>query len=216
MDSQERQWFTSDEYNDYWVNGFCLTFVAGKPGSHVQEILHTSIGALIESADEGKPFLATIFDVTGGSIILERGGYAGSMRRVSRALSDDTRLALVVNPFIGHPKFAYLENTDLICAFRLEDPEFRWGSSPDFVLSDLTSAGVLPVQEPDWESEEDELELEQLDLQNAVNRVLGAISIAERATGLLFGRQLINSTQYFVSFQDIYSSTAGKPEEYLI
>jgi hypothetical protein len=48
----DHEWF-ADEFSHYWVNGFCLTFIAGKPAELVKVALVSSVGAML--MDVAKP-----------------------------------------------------------------------------------------------------------------------------------------------------------------
>jgi hypothetical protein len=201
----DHEWF-ADEFSHYWVNGFCLTFIAGKPAEVVKDTLDSSVGAtLIDAGEADQLFVASLYDAGNGSIMLERGGYAGYTNRIADMLARDTRIAVVVHFLIGSPKFAYVENGALVCGFHIMDPDSRGGSSPDSLLSEMAAAGLFPMDYPDWEEEED-LEPEEGAGNEDAYRVLQAISIAARLTGIPFTSQILESSRHFLSLADFHMS----------
>lgn len=201
------QWFTDDKFGYYQINGYCLTFIADRTADLVKDILHASVGAVVIGEENSDNlFAARLWDAGNGSVMLEHGGFAAYMHRVATALSRGTRIAVVVDPSFGSSKFAYIENGITICAFDILDPDVRGGSSPDLLLSDLTEAGLLPVDDSEWESEEDESELIEGEGASFEDLVIRTISLASRLTGIPFTRQSEENPRYFISFASLYSS----------
>jgi hypothetical protein len=85
------------------------------------------------------------------------------------------------------------------------DPDSRGGSSPDSLLSEMTAAELFPMDYPNWEEEED-LEAEEGAGDEGVHRVLQAISMAARLTGIPFTSQILESSSHFLSLADFHMS----------
>jgi hypothetical protein len=207
------QWF-ADKFGHYWVNGFCLTFIAGKSADLVKDTLRSAVGAPLMDTDEvGQLFVASLYDAGNGSIMLERGGQAGYTDRIAAMLARDTRIAVVVHFPIGSPKFAYVENGTLLCGFHIMDSDSRGGSEPDSLLSDLTTAGLLPMRYSGWE--EEDLESEETAGNEGAYRVLQAISVAARLTGIPFTLQILESTRHLLSLANIHMPDSTMTTRYI-
>ncbi|GAA3212828.1 DUF6461 domain-containing protein [Nonomuraea helvata] len=213
MASDNYQWF-ADEFSHYWIRGFCLTFVADKPGDAIKDALLSSANAqVIEAEDADQRFIASLHDAGKGSIMLECDGHTGYMKRIATLLSQDTRIAIVVD-FIGSPKFAYVDNGTLVCGFHIMDPAGRGGSAPDALLPQLAAAELLPVDGADWEEDED-LELEENAGSEGTARVLRAISVAAHLVDVPFGRQLMESPRHFLSMADLHMPDSETASGYI-
>ena len=208
------QWF-EDEFQNYWINGFCLTFIAGKPADLVKDILHFQGALNIESEDPQQLFMASLHDVEKGSIILELGGHAGYQKRIADLLSQDTRIVIIAHFIMGSPKFAYVENGILVCGFGITDPDSRGGRSPDFLLPNLTAVGLLPtIDYPEPESEEEEAELDERAAQEESDQMFQAISIATQLTGVPFTRQLMKNPRHHLLLANL--QVAGNGEVFAV
>jgi hypothetical protein len=147
--------------------------------------------------------------------MLERGGHAGYMNRIATLLSQDTRIAIVVYFIIGSPKFAYVDNETLVCGFHIMDPEGRGGSSPDALLPQLIAADLLPIDDPEWEWEDEELEIEENAGSEGIDRVLRAISVAAQLVDVPFERQLMEGPRHFMSMADLHLSDSETAARYI-
>lgn len=189
-------------YDDYAITGFCLTFVADVPPQRVGEVLRSVAGATQETSDD-VPAAASVYRAEGGTLLLERDGYAATFRNVANALSAGTRVAIVLKPFTGQPKFAFVRDTEVVCAFLLDDPMQRWGTAPDELLAELTAMGLdLPVED-DWDEDEDE----EVGGDHARDRILAVVSLAERATGV--GFDLTGSDPLRLSTEEFHEVSTG-------
>jgi hypothetical protein len=137
INGSDYRWF-ADEFYPYWVNGFCLTFIADRSATWVKDALQSAVGVSpMEIGGPDQLFATTVHDAGNGSVMLERGGYAGYTARIATMLSRNTRVAVVIHFIVGSPKFAFVENGTLVCGFNIMDPESRGGGSPGLPVIQL-------------------------------------------------------------------------------
>ncbi|MFF4190998.1 DUF6461 domain-containing protein [Nonomuraea sp. NPDC001831] len=209
------RWF-ADEFSHCWIEGFCLTFIADKPADVVKDALVSSPSAqIIDVEDEDQLFIASLYEAGNGSIMLERGGHAGYMKKIAALLSLDTCIAIIVYFIIGSPKFAYVDNGTLVCGFHIMDPEGREGSSPDILLPQLMAANLLPVDRSAQEWEDEEGEIEEGGESEGIDRVLRTISVAAQLVNVPFERQLLESPRHFMSMADLHISDSEAMSRYI-
>lgn len=207
IEAAGHRWFGDEEFSHYWINGFCITFIAERSVCQVEETLRSSATAASLGPDEADQlFAARLIDSAGGSIVLEHGGYAGYMDRVATALSRNTRIGVVVHFSMGSSKFALVENGVVVSVFHIMDPEGRGGTSPDLLLPELTEAGLLgdhSDREPDEEDDEEEPE----EGGQTKEQVIWAVSLASRLSGVPLTRWLAEDPRHVVSLRDLHQSS---------
>jgi hypothetical protein len=169
-------------------------------------ILRSLGGTVAEGEDPERP-IAALIDAGNGSIMLEQGGVAAATRRIAAALSRDGSIAIILHPFMGLRTFSYVQDGTNVSAFNIDAPGERWGSRPDLLIPGLTTAGLLPVAESDWDEDEDE-EDEDSEQDETVlfSPSLQAIGVAEETTGMEFTRQSASHPQILVSFPGAHFS----------
>jgi hypothetical protein len=202
MQIDRHQWFV-DEFDRHWAHGFCLTFISGKTAGRVLEIIHSVAAVPVLSEDSNRPHVACVSDVPGGSVMLELAGIAGATQRLAAALSEGDRLTVILVPFSGRRWLAHVRGGTTVSVYDIDDPEIRWGSEPDLLVPQLSEAGLLPVIELDWETDEEEIEFyESQAVPPGTARVLHSIAVAAEITGVELTLQGVSNPQYFMSFAD--------------
>jgi hypothetical protein len=211
-DGGDYSWFAGDDYSALWTVGLCLTFVSGRTPDQIKETLYSSLGAPTARVDNVMQlFTVQIYDTAGGSIMMERGGYAGVMHKVVSELSRGTKLITVLRGFQGDPRFVYAVNGEVVTAFDIHEPDLRTGTSPDILLDELTAAGLLPVNEENaWGNDEDDDE-EDYD-RDWSGEVMRALSVAVAVTGIRFGEEHLEESPHAISLAHLYTLESDVPK----
>ncbi|MFI6482127.1 DUF6461 domain-containing protein [Nonomuraea sp. NPDC050663] len=163
----------------------------------------------METEDTGQRFSSTIIDCDQGAIMLELAGLAGWRKDLAEAFSQGTRIAVVTDPFVGSPAFAYVEDGKLLCEFQIRDPYNRLGASPDALMAEMEEAGMLDGEEYYDEDEDADL---SVSAETPNLPVLQAIAVASKKIGVPFSREGLLQARHFVSLDETHDIEAAATE----
>ncbi|WP_405140731.1 DUF6461 domain-containing protein [Sphaerisporangium sp. NBC_01403] len=170
-------------------SGFCVTFVHDlSPEEAFRRI------GVTPAERAGDPFGPSLdrpiaaCAAIGGTVLVETGGYAGTLAEVTRRLSEGTVTAAVHRGL--DPQFVYAADGQLVTGFEPDAPYLRWGRHPDRLLAHMRELG-MPTGEDELHDQQDDDgrndghdESDESTDAGADDPVIAAVALAERATGV--------------------------------
>lgn len=128
---------------------FCLTFIRGiDPAEALRRLgalpdtvaprTWSDIGAL-HNFDAGYPEMASALPLGTWTVVFEPNGFNGS--HLTTTLSRGTEAVSVLRHDYASPAFTYAVNGELITHFDPTSPDYRYGTDPDRLLTQMHEAG---------------------------------------------------------------------------
>lgn len=109
-------------------------------------------GEAYGSYEEGYAEFAFALNLGAWTVLIEPGGFQGSLIEPLTALSRGTEAVSVQRHDYADHGFCYAVDGTLVTGFEPTWPDRRWGSGPDRVLEQMRAAGLNPDAEDDYVS----------------------------------------------------------------
>ncbi|MFC4586049.1 DUF6461 domain-containing protein [Sphaerisporangium corydalis] len=164
-------WFREEPGESLCRSGGCLTFVrdmSPEEAFHRLGVTPEPAGrGVVPDPTDGPGHLISAYPAIGGTVLLEGGGYAGTLAEVTRRLSAGTAMAAVSLGTASGLEFLFAADGQAVTGFRPDEPHERWGRDPDRLLGHMRDLG-MPVDGDD----------------DGFDPLGAALALAERATGV--------------------------------